>query len=100
MVGSSSIELRYNRSYYFSTDLNGNVKGWINTGICTTYIEMDPLAPPVKVGSTYEEVGRTMGAPLALRSDRWGYDKGRIIFDVSTGKVISWIVYNPGLKVE
>jgi len=99
-VSSVSIELRYNHSDYFLTDLNGNVKGWTNTGICTTNIEMDPSAPPVKVGSTCEEVGRAMGAPISMSSDRWEYDKGRIIFNVSTGLVKSWIVYSPGLKVE
>ena len=99
-VHSESIELRYNGSDFILIDLNGKVIGWVNTGICTTYIEIDPSAPPIKVGSTREDVGRAMGAPIVLRSGKWEYAEGRIIFDISTGKVISWIIFRPGLKVE
>jgi len=40
-----------------------NVKSWVvDTGIFTIYIEINPSAPPIKIGATREEVGHVMGA--------------------------------------
>lgn len=95
-----SSSMMYNRAECFFIDMNEKVTGWKNTGLCTTYIEKDPSAPPIKVGSSTQDIGRAMGTPIVLTIERWEYKEGRINLDINTGKVKSWTVFAPGLKVE
>ncbi len=76
---------------YIKLDKEGRVSGWYNNnhGLSSVLEKKAENAPPIKIGSTKEEVVKALGAPTKIDpnfSSTWYYERSSVQFD-NEGKV-------------
>lgn len=76
---------------YIKLDKNGKVSGWYNNnhGLSNVLEKKTENAPPIKIGSTKEEVVKALGAPTKIDpnfASTWYYERSSVQFD-NEGKV-------------
>ena len=84
-----------------SFDHNGKVDGWsdISGNLKVSIGKRDENPSPITIGSTEEDVVKTMGTPDSLSSYSWWYELSYVSFD-QNGKVDGWSNISGNLNVS